>query len=279
MSRQYVISHGYGPGEGSKGLAKDGCFDWYNDWQWDGSEEYYTGEKDEGNQTDHFELEVFVEDSDYISGSAMIAILARTSGLLMLVLLLGCRDGPTGPDGPDPEEWTFLGPEHEWVTDVEVTPWGLFMGTRDRGVGRLGPDGVWEWLGPEYWQRHLVPRTLLYVPGDPPRLLAGVGFWGNSEFDTTFAAVFASENQGRTWEPSDGGLAAGSPNQYRVYALDLEIDPFDSRVVYMGNHKGVLRSSDGGRTWQFVLGSYDSFGATFEDLLHHPSEPGRLSQP
>lgn len=144
------------------------------------------------------------------------------------MLLAGCSD-PLQSEGRCPGFalesgcWEFLGLQDQWIREIAVTPWGVFVGTQDTGIFRLDAGGVWAGLGPEAWHDHLVPRALLYVPGDPPRLLAGVTARNDTRFDTTSAAVFASYDRGETWVPSDGGLAKQSSNPYRVYAYDLEV--------------------------------------------------------
>lgn len=89
------------------------------------------------------------------------------------------------------------------------------------------------------------------------------------------AAVFASYDRGRTWVPSDGGLAAQSWNPYRVYASDLEVDPGDPQRVFMSNCNGVLRSLDAGQTWEFVQGglNYCSWNV---DILIDPARSGSI---
>ncbi len=171
--------------------------------------------------------------------------------------------------------WTLLGLESEWIAEVAVTPWGLFAGTNDHGIFRLESDGGWTALGPQAWHNHLIPKALLYVPADPPRLLAGVTFRNGSKEDTTSAAVFASFDRGESWVPFDGGLATESRNPYRVFVDDLEVDPGNAQRVFMSNCHGVLRSLDAGETWQFVFGSFN-ICAWHVDILIDPARTGLL---
>jgi hypothetical protein len=208
----------------------------------------------------------------------MNLIRSTLAASLLLATGASCREGPAEaslPQGPD--GWEFLGAAGEYVADIELSPWGLFIGTRGRGIGWRRADGTWEWLGPNYWHGHLYPQALLFVPGDPARLLAGVKFVGDTKDDTTAAAVFVSEDGGHTWFMSDGGLAEDADNQYRVYVEDLVSDPFDPDVLFMaGGELGILRSEDRGRTWNFVVGGYDLFGGLFGPLLVDPETPGRI---
>lgn len=190
-------------------------------------------------------------------------------------VLAGCSDGSgLGPEELDSARWTWLGLEDEWVHEIAVTPWGIFVGTGDHGIFRLEPDGRWTPVGPETWHNRLIPEALLYVPADPPRLLVGLTFRYDSR-DTTRAAVYASFDRGATWVPSDGGLGASGRNPYRVFVDDLEVDPGDPRRVFLSNCHGVLRSLDAGQTWDFVWGSFD-FCDWNVDILIDPKRTGRL---
>jgi hypothetical protein len=212
----------------------------------------------------------------------MHARILGTLGLLVTIPI-GCDgDGPMTPQDCTGVEldgicWTFLGLDNDWVVDIEVTPWGTFVSTLDRGIFRLDAGGRWNALGPELWHDHLIADALLYVPSDPPRLLAGVRYRHGTREDTTIATVFASHDRGESWVPSDGGFAADAPNPYRVYAEDLEVDPGDPRRVFMTfSWSGMLRSLDAGETWQLVLGRPDIFGGYQPDIFIDPSRSGRI---
>lgn len=204
-------------------------------------------------------------------------------GALVMILsagLSGCSDtsGVLGPEECTVELasgcWTFLGPEGEWITEVRPTPWGLFIGTRD-GIFRLESDGNWISVGPGEWHGRLISRALLYLPTDPPRLLAGLDFRDDSR-DTTRAAVYASFDGGRTWVPHDGGLSERSKFPYRVFVQDLEAHPADAQRVFMGTRHGVLRSLDAGETWEFAIGDFDDLSRGHVDILIDPDRPERL---
>jgi hypothetical protein len=203
-------------------------------------------------------------------------------GLFWVAVCLGCKSGdPLAPEGCTVELtgacWTLLGLETEWVAEIAVTPWGLFVGTRDHGIFHLDAERRWRALGPARWHEHLIPQALLYVPTVPPRLLAGVHFRNGSMEDTTRAAVYASYDRGRSWVPSDGGLETDpAANTYRVFALDLEVDPGDPRRVFLTTYNGVLRSLDAGETWAYVVGDFDNFSNGFPDVLIDPTRSGRV---
>jgi hypothetical protein len=203
---------------------------------------------------------------------------------LTIGIVLGCGNGD--PVGSTPESctfelesgcWTFLGLEEEWVASIAATPWGVFVGTFDGRLFRYDSDRQWRAVEAPEWRNRLAARALLFVPADPPRLLAGLSFIHDSN-DTTSAALYASFDRGRSWVPSDGGLAANArdPWQHRVFVLNLAVDPGDPRRVFMSNIHGVLRSNDAGGTWDFVFGDLDNLSNGFRSVLIDPSRSGRI---
>jgi photosystem II stability/assembly factor-like uncharacterized protein len=192
---------------------------------------------------------------------------------MLMMALLSCSD-PAGPadfgacNPPQRNAWTHLGLEGQWVTALAETPWGLFVGTGTGGVFRCDPaSGRWQALGLD----HAVARSMLFVPGPTPRLL--VGMRPRAE-EQTAAAVFATEDAGRTWLPWDGGLA--QRHDHRQWAFSLAMDPGDPQRLYMGQSISILRSTDGGRSWRYVFGSADYFGRGLNALVVSPRRDGRI---
>lgn len=185
--------------------------------------------------------------------------------------VLGCSDG-LGSRGCtlrlESGCWTHLGLEGHWVTALADTPWGLFAGTGDAGVFRFDSNaGSWQALGLD----HAVAWSMLFVPGPTPRLLVGMR---NRAEERTPAAVFATEDRGRTWLPWDGGLAEQHDN--REWAYSLAMDPGDAARLYMGQSASILRSTDGGRSWQYVSGDADMTANGVNAIVISPARDGRV---
>jgi hypothetical protein len=102
-------------------------------------------------------------------------------------------------------------------------------------------------------------------PGDPRHLLAGGG------------GVWESADRGRSWAPR-------ADDQPTTAIGAVAFAPGDPRVAYAGTGQGealaalgvgLLRSADGGASWQALVAS-ELLGAGFHDLLVDPGDPGRL---
>lgn len=115
--------------------------------------------------------------------------------------------------------------------------------------------------GADTWERVVSPLDGLQVwslardPHDPEILLAGA----------CPAALFRSEDGGRTWEPLDAHMADrcvnGAPLAPRV--TSILIDGKDGALFAGVEIAGVRRSRDGGRTWDMLtegLSSQDIHG-------------------
>lgn len=194
--------------------------------------------------------------------------------ILLVTVVAGCNDParPSGSGGCDPPATgalAHLGLDGQSIMALAETPWGLFAGTSRSGVYRCGPDtgNQWKALGLD----HAVVAAILFVPGPTPRVLVGMR---NRAGETTEAAVFASEDRGESWLPWDGGLAAENDNNQWAYSLAL--DPANPQRLFMGQSYSILRSTDGGVSWQYVFGSPDNFGQGFDAIAISPQNDGRV---
>ncbi len=165
------------------------------------------------------------------------------AALLFGPLLWAC--GGVGPDAAS--QWVQLGLEGQVVRSVSQTDWGLFAGTRFGGVFRLAREANdWESLG----LSTVIIQSIIFVPGTPSRLLVGLD--PQEVFQITEAAIYATEDSGRTWFASDGGMAAANGGMF--WAPSLAVDPRRPRRLFWQLGSLILRSDDAGLTWDFVLG-------------------------
>lgn len=165
--------------------------------------------------------------------------------------------------------WTLLGLEGASVVEIAATPWGVFAATENGSLFRLDPDRNWHEVGPVGWQGNARVQALVFVPSDPPRLLAGMR--AEHPSDTAHPAVHVSTDRGRSWIRSDQGLGGRGAS-----VSDLVVDPDDPQRVFLANNYGVLRSEDRGATWVFVLGGFEFLPAFYSVLLVDSSRPGTV---
>jgi photosystem II stability/assembly factor-like uncharacterized protein len=183
-----------------------------------------------------------------------------TATLLSLFVWLG--SSACSNLGPVAEHWIWLGLDAKWVTALAHTDWGLFAGTRSNGVFRYNSElDEWVPLGLESSR----VRSMLFLPGDGPRLLVGVT-------GPTESAVYATEDAGETWIPWDGGLADHQGGYFSAHSLAA--DPDRPQRLYMGGSYSILRSDDGGQTWDFVHGSFESWGQGIQAIAVSPHSDG-----
>ena len=196
-----------------------------------------------------------------------------------LLLLTSCGGNPVEPRDLDTikiqgTSWTYMGLEEVWVTALASTPQGLYAGTDEDGVFRWDTETRrWKALG----LGHASISSILYVPDDPARLLVAVNGPDGPGTEDTGAAVYSTENGGRTWYPSDGGLDASVAEQsHDAWASSLAIDPCNPNRLFMGQSYSVLRSVDGGESWKYVLGDEDKFGMGAHAIAISPACDGEI---
>lgn len=208
---------------------------------------------------------------------AVLADGSRGPGTRTTFRLLRLRDGRTlaGTDGDgvwvdDGSTWRHLGGNHSIVYSLAETNDGtLLAGTRGDGVLR-SDDGGGSWAPANDGLRDLYVHCL--IGPDDGSILAGTGH-----------GVARSTDGGRTWSPygaefdghrifalrelRDGRIAAGSyahmwigsDESWRPVDPGLTPDETwsvlfdDDGVLYAGAKTGLLRSGDGGASWQNLL--------------------------
>jgi photosystem II stability/assembly factor-like uncharacterized protein len=148
------------------------------------------------------------------------------------------------------ERWQRLGgglPDDVEVRAIAVHPRDarvIYAGTQ-RGPYR-SQDGGDHWTALAFPDRGMTVWSFLFHPRDANVLYAG----------TAPAAVYTSENAGDTWRRLSALRAPGHVTMsFDTRVTRLAADPANPRELYAGLEvDGVLRSLDGGESWEDVSG-------------------------
>lgn len=180
-----------------------------------------------------------------------------------------------------------------FVTADPAVPDRLYVGVVDAGQGGVSYSED----GGEHWQHVIIvpplsmdvycvefynaecqvaPLDLAADASSPGLLVLAVGFTQGNPYEPVAGGIYFSDNYGETW--SYVNLNVG----HMVNGITtLAVDPFDSQVIYAGASAGlawsgieVLKSSDGGQTWQTIYWGEDENG--IHDIVADPDHPSRL---
>jgi photosystem II stability/assembly factor-like uncharacterized protein len=183
---------------------------------------------------------------------------------------------------PGTHQW-YDGTPHPWefarVWHLEPSlhdPDQIYAGVEDAALFRSDDGGKsWQELsglrthgsGPA-WQPGaggMCLHTILLDPTDPARIFIAI----------SSAGTFRSEDSGKTWQPINRGLVSEQiPNPtaevgHCVHRIAMH--PSRPNVLFMQKHWDVMRSDDGGDSWQEVSGNLPSdFGFPIEVHAHEP---------
>jgi photosystem II stability/assembly factor-like uncharacterized protein len=186
-------------------------------------------------------------------------------------------DGETGThqwyDGT-PHPWEFA---RVWHLEPSLSdPDTLYAGVEDAALFR-SVDGGREWeelaglrghgSGPD-WQPGaggMCLHTIILDPSDPARMFVAI----------SAAGAFRSDDAGDTWQPVNRGLRSeGIPDPdaevgHCVHRLAMH--PDRPNVLFMQKHWDVMRTDDGGESWQEISGNLPSdFGFVIDVHAHEP---------
>ena len=173
-----------------------------------------------------------------------------------------------------PHPWEF---ERVWHLEPSLDdPDTVYAGVEDAGLFK-STDGGQQWQelpalrghrsGPS-WQPGaggMCLHTIILDPATPGRMFAAI----------SAAGAFRSDDAGQTWRPINHGLQSeGIPDPdaevgHCVHRLAMH----SSRpsVLFMQKHWDVMRTADGGESWQEVSGNLPSdFGFPIDVHAHDP---------
>jgi photosystem II stability/assembly factor-like uncharacterized protein len=184
-------------------------------------------------------------------------------------------------DSPDGERWeTSVGLEGQGVQSVAVDPQDpdrVFAGTFDDGLWR-SRDGGLSWQRVGEGPGGIAEGRILSVAISPSHRVDGLAavYAG-----TEPSRLYRSEDDGRTWrafprlpELPSAPTWSFPPRPWTHHVRWIGLHHHDPALVFAGIELGgVMRSRDGGETWEDRKpGSYHDSHA----ILTHPRDPGRV---
>jgi photosystem II stability/assembly factor-like uncharacterized protein len=183
---------------------------------------------------------------------------------------------------PGTHQW-YDGTQHPWefarvwhfepsLTDADT----VYAGVEDAALFRSTDGGqTWQELSRlrghetgEQWQPGaggLCLHTILINPDDPNRITVAI----------SAAGCFRTDDGGETWRPINSGLRSRElPDEEREVGHcvhRIAMNPSRPDTLFMQKHWHVMRSDDGGDSWEKVSGNLPSdFGFP---IAVHPHEP------
>ena len=187
----------------------------------------------------------------------------------------------------DRDRWTQVvaGPSHgdpdrpvDRIWTLERSGDHLYAGVAHAGLFRSDDDGEhWSPVGGlndhetrPAWQPGLGGLALHHIvidPQDASRLWVGISAVG----------VFETTDAGSSWELRNGGVpvaAADSDHDIGYCVHALAADPADASRMWRQDHRGVFRTTDGGRHWERIQNGIPGTGFGFP--MRRDPRTGRL---
>lgn len=155
--------------------------------------------------------------------------------LLYIALILGDTTSVQSADATA-YGWTFTGLREE-IRSLACSADGqtIYSGTRE-GLYKSQDDG-------QSWTQIFIDataeiRTIAVSKETPDKLYIGVLFASSEEKE----GLFTSTDGGQTWSKIETGLGIN-------FFMDIELDPNNEDIIYVGTGWGIIKSEDGGVTW------------------------------
>ncbi|MDH3400751.1 MAG: hypothetical protein OEM03_07270 [Chromatiales bacterium] len=174
-------------------------------------------------------------------------------------------------------EWRMIGPYRggrvTTVTGVADKPWLYYMGATGGGVWKTENAGAtWENISDEFFNVGTIGAVAV-SESDNNVLYVGTGEAPIRGVTTSHGdGVYKSTDAGKTWQHI--GLSdAGQISRIKIHPQnpDLVYVAVQGQIWGPSDERGVYRSNDGGKTWEQVLKTGSSTGAS--DLVMNPANP------
>ena len=173
-----------------------------------------------------------------------------------------------------PHPWEF---KRVWHLEPSLTdPETIYAGVEDAALFR-STDGGASWHELAGLRKHgsgaqwapgaggMCLHTILQDPTNPARLFIAI----------SAAGVFRTDDGGKTWQPTNQGLRSEhipDPKAEVGHCVHrIALHPSRPNVLFMQKHWDVMRSDNGGDSWQEVSGNLPTdFGFPIDVHAHEP---------
>lgn len=176
-------------------------------------------------------------------------------------------------------KWNFIGPE--WmsgrIVDIEAPPgepFTLYAASASGGLWKTSNEGT-TWM-PVFDDQPSTTMADIAISASDPRIIwAGTGENNSSRSTYAGVGVFKSTDGGKTWQHM------GLEDTHHIGRI--VIHPADPDIVYVASigslystnrHRGVYKTTDGGKTWEEILFIDEKTGII--DLAMDPADPSIL---
>ncbi len=174
-------------------------------------------------------------------------------------------------------EWRMIGPYRggrvTTVTGVADKPWLYYMGATGGGVWKTENAGTtWENISDEFFNVGTIGAVAV-SESDNNVLYVGTGESPIRGVTTSHGdGVYKSTDAGKTWQHI-GLNDAGQISRIKIHPQnpDLVYVAVQGQIWGPSDERGVYRSRNGGKTWEQVLKTGPSTGAS--DLVMNPANP------
>ena len=127
----------------------------------------------------------------------------------------------------------------------------------------------WTFLDESLVAGDILLRAFSINPSNPAQI------WAGAANDLTQVVMMKSEDNGDTWE----NVRLGGVQEFTDGILEIAIDPTNENTVYACLSSKLVRSNDGGETWEVVI-QVESNGETVfypcSSVSFHPDAPGTI---
>lgn len=174
--------------------------------------------------------------------------------LVSILVISGCNLWYSSKFGINLDgEWQNEGLNEFFVYEIQLHEGLVYAGT-NKGIFRKEVQGQnWEYLGPVHTDSALVPAFVIFSSNE---ILASTYFGRNRDSDAS--SIARTINGGETWESYSNGFGGKYEGTPLLMEKHSGSDIIFARLLY-----NVARSTDKGKSWVSVFGSWDSIGAAF----------------